>query len=153
MGGLEIEDRGSRIEKRKKLVLGCDISRIWVLISMGGVFEDRLIIFANLVLSVCDAIRRTEAENHLRSQLIRSGTSVALNYGEAQSAESKKDQHHKLSVILKELRETYINLKIIRANGLCNNMALLEKALDENNQLIAIFVKSIQTVRRKLNLN
>ena len=120
---------------------------------MGGVFEDRLIIFANLVLSVCDAIKRTEAGNHLRSQLIRSGTSVALNYGEAQSAESKKDQHHKLSIILKELRETYIKLKIIRANGLCNNMALLEKALDENNQLIAIFVKSIQTVRRKLNLN
>jgi four helix bundle protein len=118
---------------------------------MGGVFENRLIEFANMVLILGESIKRTEAGNHLRSQLIRSGTSTALNYGEAQSAESKKDQHHKLSIILKELRETYINLKLIKMNGLCKDNALLEKVLDENNQLIAIFVKSIQTVRKKLN--
>ncbi len=118
---------------------------------MGGVFENRLIEFANIVLIVCDQIKRTEVGNHLRSQLIRSGTSVALNYGEAQSAESRKDQHHKLSIILKELRESYINLKLIKLNRLCKDGALLEKTLDENNQLISIFVKSIQTVRKKLH--
>jgi len=119
---------------------------------MGGVFENRLVRFSTLVLSVCDSIKRTEAGNHLRSQLIRSGTSVALNYGEAQSAESTKDQHHKLSLIVKELRESFINMKLLKQSRLSNNEALLEKALDENNQLIAIFVKSIQTVRKKMNL-
>jgi len=47
------------------------------------------------------------------SQILRSGTSSAPNYGEAQSAESKADFVHKLKVALKELRETEIWLKII----------------------------------------
>ena len=116
---------------------------------MGGVFEDRLINFASLVLSVCDEIKPTDSGRHLKLQLIRSGTSAALNYGEAQSAESNKDLLHKLRIIVKELRESFINLKLIRTNKLCRNESLLNKALDENNQLIAIFVKSIQTVRKK----
>ncbi|MCK4447427.1 MAG: four helix bundle protein [Candidatus Marinimicrobia bacterium] len=33
----------------------------------------------------------SKAGNHLSGQLARSGTSVSLNYGEAQSAESRKD--------------------------------------------------------------
>ncbi len=35
-------------------------------------------------------------------------------------------------------------------NGLCNNQALLSKALDENDQLIRIFTRSIQTSKSKL---
>ena len=113
--------------------------------------EDRLIVFASMVLSVCDQIKYLESGKHLKSQLIRSGTSVALNFGEARSSESPKDLYHKFSIILKELRETYINLKLIKYNSLCNNNGLLENTIDENNQLIGIFVKSIQTVRGKLN--
>ncbi len=116
---------------------------------MGGIFEDRLIKFASLILKVGDQMKMTDSGRHLKSQLIRSGTSAALNYGEAQSAESNRDLLHKLRIMVKELRETYINLKIIRMNHLCQNATMLEKALDENNQLIAIFIKSIQTVRKK----
>jgi len=96
-----------------------------------------------------DHIKMSDSGRHLKSQLIRSGTSATLNYGEAQSAESNRDLLHKLRIMVKELRETHINLKLIKLNGLCKNSPLLEKALDENNQLIAIFVKSIQTVRNK----
>ncbi|MCK5764418.1 MAG: four helix bundle protein [Bacteroidales bacterium] len=117
---------------------------------MAANLENRLIEFASLALTVCDCLKYTEIGKHLRSQLIRSATSVALNFGEARSAESPKDLHHKLSIILKELRESFINLKLIKMNGLCKNASILDKTLDENNQLIAIFVKSIQTVRRKM---
>jgi len=113
--------------------------------------EDRVIRFASLVLSVCDKMKFTESGRHLKSQLIRSGTSVALNFGEARSAESTKDLHHKYSIILKESRETYINLKLIKQNALCRDPRILNDALDENNQLIAIFVKSLQTIRGKMN--
>jgi four helix bundle protein len=95
-------------------------------------------------------MKNSESARHLRSQLIRSATSVALNFGEARSSESSRDLQHKLSIIVKELRETYINLKLIDSNSLCRDQALLEKNLDENNQLISIFVKSIQTVRKKV---
>ena len=118
---------------------------------MTGIFEERLIKFANLILLICDNIKPTESGKHLKSQLIRSGTSVALNYGEAQSAESNRDLLHKYRLMVKELRETIINLKIIKTNDLYRNHSILNNAIDENNQLIAIFIKSIQTVRSKTN--
>ena len=92
----------------------------------------------------------TKAGNHLSGQLVRSGSSPALNYGEAQSGESRKDFIHKMKVALKELRETFICLKIIQRAKLFNEENKMQKALNENNELIAIFVKSIETAQRNL---
>ena len=75
--------------------------------------EERLIEFSILIIQIVNETPSSKAGNHLAGQLVRSGTSIALNYGEAQSAESKKDFIHKMKVILKELRETFICLKII----------------------------------------
>jgi four helix bundle protein len=75
--------------------------------------EERLIDFGVLVIDIINELPNTKAGNHLAGQLVRSGTSPALNYGEAQSAESRKDFIHKLKVVLKELRESFICLKII----------------------------------------
>ncbi len=90
----------------------------------------------------------SKAGNHLSGQLVRSGTSVSLNYGEAQSAESKKDFIHKMKVILKELRETFICLKIINQSRLYKTKEKIIKAKKENNELISIFVKSIETAQK-----
>ena len=48
----------------------------------------------------------TTVGRHIAGQIVRSATSVAPNYGEAQSAESRRDFIHKMKVCLKELRET-----------------------------------------------
>ena len=85
------------------------------------------------------------ASNHLAKQLLRSETSVSLNYGEEQSGESRRDFIHKMKVVLKELRETHICLKIIKRTNLYNNSEKVQKAEKENNELISIFVKSIET--------
>lgn len=69
--------------------------------------EDRLIDFASVVILFTEGMKNNYAGNHLSGQIIRSSTSPALNYGEAQSAESKKDFIHKMGICLKELRETY----------------------------------------------
>lgn len=63
--------------------------------------EERLIDFSVLIIEIVNEIPNSKAGNHLSGQLVRSGTSVSLNYGEAQSAESKKDFIHKMKVILK----------------------------------------------------
>jgi len=110
--------------------------------------EDRLIAFSALVIKVAESIIESYAGNHLSGQIIRSGTSVSLNYGEAQDAESRCDFIHKMKVILKELRETMICLKILKTKNLVPNYKILDKALNENNELISIFVKSIQTARK-----
>lgn len=85
------------------------------------------------------------------SQLIRSGTSPALNYGEGQSAESRKDFIHKLKVVLKELRESHINLKIIDKGGILPRDNQVLFGIKESDELVAIFVTSIATARRNLN--
>ncbi|MGR3175578.1 MAG: four helix bundle protein [Candidatus Scalindua sp.] len=75
--------------------------------------EDRLIEFAIGIMELVEELPKTRTGNHIAGQLIRCGTSPALNYGEVQSSESQKDFVHKMKIILKELRETNICLKII----------------------------------------
>ena len=110
--------------------------------------EDRLVEFAVRIISVVEALPETRAGKHVAGQLVRSGTPPAPNYGEAQSAESRKDFIHKLKVALKELRETMIWLKIIERKPLCSP-GRTKDIIEECNQLISIFVKSIETARSK----
>jgi four helix bundle protein len=71
-----------------------------------------------------------------------------LVYGEAQSAESRKDFIHKIKILLKELRETRINLRIIAKKRLLPDSDNLNAALKESDELIRIFVKSTETARK-----
>ena len=112
--------------------------------------EERLIEFSVLIIGISKEMPRNYAANHLAKQIIRSGTSVSLNYGEAQSGESRKDFVHKMKIVLKELRETHINLKIIERTKLFKTYSKIEKAKRENNELISIFVKSIETAQNNM---
>ena len=109
--------------------------------------EERLIDFACSVIKIAESLPKSNAGNHLSIQLIKSGTSPALHYGEAQSGESSKDFIHKMKLVLKELRETFNNLRIIRKLSWLQSQNL-HQAIDENNQLIAIFVASILTAQK-----
>jgi len=54
-----------------------------------------------------------------------------------------------MKISLKELRETRVWLLMIVRADVINPASKLEPLIDENNQLISIFVKSIDTARRK----
>ena len=110
--------------------------------------EKRLIKFSVSIIEMTKILDDNYAAQHLSRQIIRSGTSSALNYGEAQGASTKKDFIHKISIVLRELRETQINLKIIEESGLMKDENFLRSILDENSQLIAIFTKTFQTARQ-----
>lgn len=107
--------------------------------------EDRLIQFSITALEISESISKSVTGRHLASQLKRSGTSVSLNYGEARGGESKKDFVHKIKIVVKELRESFICLKIIDRAKLHKSDQKIIKALKENNELISIFVASIKT--------
>jgi len=109
--------------------------------------EERLIDFAVIIADITEALPNTRMGNYIAGQLVRSGCSPALNYGEAQSAESRNDFIHKMKIILKELRESMIALKIIEKRAMHNSGKTMS-AKDECNQLIAIFVKSIETAKK-----
>jgi four helix bundle protein len=114
--------------------------------------EERLINYSVSIVQIVEAMPNTLASRHLASQLIRSGTSPALNYGEAQSGESRSDFIHKIKIVLKELRETFNCLKIIERTGLSSGEGQMVFALKESNELIAIFVKTAATAKRNLEL-
>jgi len=106
--------------------------------------EDRLIDFAVSVIGLVESLPNTKAGGHIAGQLLRSGTSPAPNYGEARSAESKRDFIHKMKISLKELRETMIWLKIVSRRSLVPDQ-VATAAISECDQLIAIFVSSTRT--------
>ena len=109
--------------------------------------DERLINFADMIIDISEVLPKTFAGNHIAGQLVRSGTAPALNYGEAQSAESRNDFIHKMKISAKELRETYNCIRIIRKRKWYAEEEIL-KVLDENNQLISIFIKSIETAKK-----
>lgn len=116
----------------------------------GDDIEERLIDFAIRIIHVCNALSDKPVENHICEQLLRSGTSPAPNYGEARAAESSKDFVHKLKIVLKELNETRIWLKIlIRAEILPESR--LESLLDECDQLCRIISAGLYTSRKANN--
>jgi four helix bundle protein len=110
--------------------------------------EERLIDFAASVYQVAKLLPKENEGYYYKDQIIRSSASGALNYGEALSAESSKDFIHKIKIILKELRETYVALRIIKRIRLCSNEDLLSKTIQETNELISIFVRTIQTAHK-----
>jgi four helix bundle protein len=111
--------------------------------------EKRLIGFSSIIITFCKECHFDDYTYHLAKQVVRSGSSAALNYGEAQSAESRADFVHKLSLVLKELRETQVTLTIIGETVSCNNPAKISFLLNECNVLISIFQKSINTLNNK----
>ena len=107
--------------------------------------EKRLIQFVVDVILAFGKLDGNYSYQHLSKQLIRSTTSAALNYGEAQSSESTRDFIHKMKICLKELRESLVNLKIQKRAQLIKTIGKGDMLLKENNELIAIFVTSIRT--------
>ncbi len=112
--------------------------------------EERLIQFSVDVINTDKTLDKTFAAEHLTKQLIRSVTSVALNYGEARNDECVRDFLHKMRICLKELKESYVNMKIQKGAALVSDINKLDRLISENNELISIFVASIKTASAKL---
>ena len=111
--------------------------------------ENRLIDFAVRIGNVADALPETPLGQHITNQILRSGTSPAPNYSEGCAAESRRDFAHKLSISLKELRETKTWLRIIRTADLLPAERLY-KITDETDQLCAILSQSVHTAKEKV---
>ena len=117
-------------------------------LSLTNELEDRLINFAVRIVNLSANLPKTPAGKHIALQIMRSGTSPAPNYGEARGAESPADFVHKLRIVLKELNETSIWLRIIGRSRMLRS-DLIRDIANENNELCRIFIASLKTARRK----
>jgi four helix bundle protein len=108
--------------------------------------ERRLVGFSAALVTLSAKLPKTLQGRHICGQILRSGTAVAANYGEARGAESRADFIHKLKVVFKELNETTIWLEIIAQSSLLlpeTTVALVA----ENRELCRIIAASIKTAR------
>jgi len=100
-------------------------------------YEDRLVRFAGESAIFAEKLPNTYTANYYKNQLIRSSGSPVLNYGEAQATITDKDFIHKMSIVVKELKESRGCLKVLTylKLGLDKDREIL---LAECEELIAI---------------
>ncbi len=116
--------------------------------SQADELEERLVDFAVRLVRLSSCLPRTPAGKHIASQILRSGTSPAPNYGEARGAESHADFVHKLRIVLKELNETSIWLRVIERSQLLKKELLTDISI-ENKELCRIIAASLKTARTR----
>ena len=110
------------------------------------IVQDRLINMAVAIIDNSRTLFTTYEGTVIRKQIVRSSTSAALNYGEAKGTITTNDFMHNLSLVLKELRETYIGLEIIERSHRIKSDGALATAKAECNELVSIFTQSLRTL-------
>ena len=109
---------------------------------------DRFLDFTARIIKLVGGFPNTPVGKHIGRQLLSSGTSPGANYEEARGSESNADFIHKLSVVLKELKESRYWLRVVRRIPLVSEETT-KPLLEECEQLIAIIGKSISTARKR----
>ena len=115
-------------------------------LALADEMEERFLEFAARICALVEALPDTKTGRHISGQLIRCGTSPAPNYAEACAAESRNDFTHKLGIVLKELRETRVWLKLSVKTATMKT-SRLNPLIDECTELMNIIGKSIVTAK------
>lgn len=112
--------------------------------------QRRLKVFALRIIKLSEALPKNTAGKAIANQIVRSGTSPGANYRAACIAKSTKDFLNKLKIVEEELDETLYWLELIVESDLMDPK-LLEALKKENEELLRIIVKSIITIKNRLN--
>jgi len=111
-------------------------------------FKERTKKFGLMVIRLVESLPHTPNADVLGKQILRSGTSVGANYRAACRAKSAADMLNKLKIAEEEGDETFYRLELLEESGLVPQEQLAG-LMDECNQLLAMTVASIKTLRAK----
>jgi four helix bundle protein len=84
--------------------------------------QKRTLAFGVEIVNFVDTLPSTTAGRAVGRQIVRSGTAVGALMEEADAAESRADFIHKVSISLKEARETRYWLRLVLKSNLSNQM-------------------------------
>ena len=107
---------------------------------VGRTFE-----FAVRIIQLCGKLdERPGVGRVMMSQILRAGTSVPANVEEAQAGQSKADFVSKMSIALKEARETHLRLRLLATAKIFPDKQLqpLIKEADEVSRVIGAIIVS-----------
>lgn len=114
--------------------------------------QERTAKFGEAIIKFTQHLPDDSIVRPIKSQLIRSGTSIGANYCEAADAESPRDFIHKIGICKKEANETKYWLRMVSA-ALPTHKEEAQKLWKETQELNLIFQKSIITAKNKLPTN
>jgi len=112
--------------------------------------QQKLVQFSVLTIEVGQLMLKHQVGKHLAVQIIRSGTSVSVNYEEAKNGESLIAFICKIQACLNELRQIFTCLKAVTNSSLGKEYAKIEMAQKQSIELIAVFVKDIEIAQFNL---
>ena len=102
--------------------------------------------FSVKVVELYKFLQYEKKEYVLGKQLLRSGTSIGANVEEATAAQSKKDFISKMSIALKEARETNYWLRLLKRTGFIKK----DNLINESSEIMNILGAIIRTSRKNL---
>ena len=106
--------------------------------------------FALRIVKLVESLTETKSAGVIGKQLLRSGTSVGANYRSACRAKSTADFSFKPIIVEEEADESVYWMELLVEAGIMRQ-SLLSGLMDEANQLVAIIVSSIKTLKLKRN--
>lgn len=107
--------------------------------------------FAVDIINFSESLPNKQVGWTITNQIIRSATSVGANYRAVCRAKSDRDFISKMETVVEEADETLFWLELIEETNIEIQKSKLEKLKKEANELVAIFVSSVITVKKRLN--
>lgn len=111
--------------------------------------EERLFNFAINVLKYLRTVKTTEETKIIKYQLTKSSTSSGANFEEAQGCTTRADFSSKISISLKEMRESNYWLRILHSLEL-GDKSLSKELVNESEELKKILGSISSKVSKSL---
>lgn len=102
------------------------------------------------IIELVEKLPVTTSSKIVAYQIAKSGTSVGANYRAVCRARSDKEFIAKMEIVLEEADETLFWLEII-AEKKWMDKSIMASLWKEGNELTAIFVSSLKTVKSKIS--
>ena len=102
--------------------------------------------FAIRIVKLYRYLKSEKKEYVLSKQLLRCGTSIGANINEAQEAQSKNDFISKLSISLKEARESKYWIELLKETGYLSEKEALN-ILDDLIEIVKLLISIIKTTK------
>ncbi len=113
--------------------------------------KERTLNFTSAIMELVEKLPEKKAVNVVSDQILRSSTSVGANYRAACRSKSLRDFINKLKIVEEEADETMYWLEVLEKRKLGYENEL-KRLIGEANELVAIFVTSINTAKSNLSL-
>jgi four helix bundle protein len=113
------------------------------------IFKERTKKLALGVIQLVEDLPKTRAPDIISRQLLRSATSIGANYRAACRGKSTPDVMAKLAIVEEEADETVYWLELLSESNIIAPERL-SGLLKETNEIIAMTVASIKTLRERI---